>query len=108
MTGTHAQKYQLRSAPAGALTGNTTVPGDKSISHRALMLASQVLGTTKITGLLEGEDVLNTAKALQSMGVAIRQISKGTWEVDGVGIGGLKESHNILDLGNSGTSTRLL
>ncbi len=97
----------MRSGGASPLKGDITVPGDKSISHRALMLSSQALGTTTISGLLEGDDVLNTAKALQHLGVNIRQ-SNHVWEVDGVGIGGLAESDSVLDMGNSGTSTRLL
>ena len=72
------------------------------------MLSSQVLGTTVITGLLEGEDVLNTAKALQLLGVQVGQQAPGVWQVQGVGIGGLSESPDVLDMGNSGTSTRLL
>jgi len=99
--------HPLRSGSVTALKGNISVPGDKSISHRALMLSSQVLGVTRISGLLEGDDVLNTAKALQALGVTIRQ-SSHYWEVEGVGIGGLGESSGVLDLGNSGTSTRLL
>lgn len=97
----------LHSNGVTGLKGDVAVPGDKSISHRALMLSSQALGTTRISGLLEGEDVLNTAKALRQLGVNIRQNSS-FWEVDGVGIGGLGESTEVLDLGNSGTSTRLL
>jgi 3-phosphoshikimate 1-carboxyvinyltransferase len=92
---------------APALRGDCIVAGDKSISHRALMLASQALGVTTITGLLEGEDVLNTAAALRQMGVNIRK-NDSEWHVDGVGIGGLKEAGSVLDMGNSGTSTRLL
>jgi len=89
------------------LRGQVSIPGDKSISHRALMLASQAPGTTTIHGLLEGHDVLNTAKALDSLGVSIKR--KGdAWIVKGVGIGGLSESKDVLDMGNSGTSTRLL
>lgn len=84
------------------------VPGDKSISHRALMLSSQTLGTTEISGLLEGEDVLNTAKALRHLGVKVTQKAPSLWEVEGVGPGGLAESGEVLDMGNSGTSTRLL
>ena len=103
----NAGKLPLLSSIAGGLTGDITVPGDKSISHRALMLSSQTLGTTRITGLLEGDDVLNTAKALRELGVIICHHDKG-WDVHGVGIGGLSESGNVLDLGNSGTSTRLL
>jgi 3-phosphoshikimate 1-carboxyvinyltransferase len=101
-------KHNVYSQPlSSGLRGTCAVPGDKSISHRALILSSQVKGTTRITGLLEGEDVLNTAKALQALGVPIEK-KNGVWEVEGVGIGGLKESKDVLDLGNSGTSTRLL
>jgi 3-phosphoshikimate 1-carboxyvinyltransferase len=90
-----------------ALSGDITVASDKSISHRALMLASQALGTTTIYGLLEGEDVQNTAAALRKMGVRIVK-HNDVWSVEGVGIGGLHEPHDMLDMGNSGTSTRLL
>lgn len=90
-----------------SLKGSATVPGDKSISHRALILASQVLGTTTITGLLEGEDVIATANVLRSMGVEIKRL-QDIWMVEGVGIGGLSQPDNILDCGNSGTSARLL
>lgn len=100
--------YPLRSNGATSLKGDAVVPGDKSISHRALMLSSQVLGTTTITGLLEGEDVMSTAKALGSLGVKITRLSKMNWQVQGVGVGGLSESADVLDMGNSGTSTRLL
>lgn len=92
---------------SAGLRGTITVPGDKSISHRSLMLSSQALGTTTISGLLEGEDVLNTASALRFMGVAIEKNDK-QWKVEGVGIGGLKAASGVLDMGNSGTSTRLL
>jgi 3-phosphoshikimate 1-carboxyvinyltransferase len=98
----------LSSERTPAFKGAVTVPGDKSISHRALMLSSQSPGNTSITGLLEGEDVLNTAKALQSLGVSIERKANGNWQVEGVGIGGLKESVDMLDMGNSGTSIRLL
>jgi len=100
--------YPLRSSGVRGLKGDVAVPGDKSISHRALMLSSQALGVTHIHGLLEGEDVLNSARALQALGVEIKQIGKRHWEVRGVGIGGLSESDQLLDLGNSGTSARLL
>jgi 3-phosphoshikimate 1-carboxyvinyltransferase len=97
----------FRSQLASGLQGECAVPGDKSISHRALILSSQIKGTTRIIGLLEGEDVFCTAEALESLGVAIRK-NGDVWEVEGVGIGGLKESKDVLDLGNSGTSARLL
>lgn len=96
------------SSKISGLKGNVSVPGDKSISHRALMLSSQVLGTTEITGLLEGEDVLNTARALRQLGVDIKQIKTGHWRVQGVGIGALKESQVLLDMGNAGTGARLM
>ena len=84
------------------------MPGDKSISHRALMLGALAVGRTKIKGLLEGEDVLATAAALRALGAAIVRTRDGSWLVDGVGLGGLAEPDDVLDLGNSGTSARLL
>lgn len=99
---------KLLSYKASGLSGTVEVPGDKSISHRALMLSSQALGTANITGLLEGEDVINTANALRQMGVTITRHSSSNWSVTGVGVGGLTEPDNILDMGNSGTSTRLM
>lgn len=114
---TSTSQLPLQSAVASPLVGTASVPGDKSISHRALLLASQVLGVTTIHGLLEGEDVINTAKALRAMGVKIdrtpeptgmRQRSNGVWTVHGVGVGGLSESEEVLDMGNSGTGARLL
>lgn len=96
------------SSAASPLSGTLKVPGDKSISHRALMLSSQVLGHTVIHGLLEGEDVLATAKALRQMGVNIRKNPEGTWEIDGVGVLGLHESPDVLDMENAGTGARLM
>jgi 3-phosphoshikimate 1-carboxyvinyltransferase len=91
----------------GPLSGTITVPGDKSISHRSLMFGALAVGKTVITGLLEGEDVLATAAALTAMGAAIEK--QGTsWHVHGVGVGGLLQPRAALDMGNSGTSTRLL
>ena len=84
------------------------MPGDKSISHRSLMLGALAVGETRITGLLEGEDVLATAAALRAMGATIDQDDAGTWSVHGVGVGGLLQPEAALDMGNSGTSTRLL
>jgi 3-phosphoshikimate 1-carboxyvinyltransferase len=94
--------------PRIPLSGSTRVPGDKSISHRALMLGALAVGRTEITGLLEGEDVLATAAALNALGAAAAPVGDGRWAVDGVGVGGLAEPGNLLDLGNSGTSARLL
>ncbi|WP_374147929.1 3-phosphoshikimate 1-carboxyvinyltransferase [Sphingomonas sp. 28-63-12] len=84
------------------------VPGDKSISHRALMFAALAVGTSRIEGLLEGEDVLATAAALRAMGATIVRHDDGSWAVSGVGVGGLLQPTQALDMGNSGTSTRLL
>jgi 3-phosphoshikimate 1-carboxyvinyltransferase len=94
--------------PAAPLTGDVAVPGDKSISHRALMFGALAVGRTEITGLLEGEDVLATAAALRAMGAGIERAADGRWMVDGVGLGGLAEPDDVIDLGNSGTSARLL
>ncbi len=94
--------------PAGPLRGSIRVPGDKSISHRALMLGALALGETRITGLLEGEDVLATASAMRAMGATIERRPDGEWRVNGVGVGGLMQPAQALDMGNSGTSTRLL
>src|SRR5712692_6240873 len=94
--------------PAAPLAGVVAVPGDKSISHRALMLGALAIGRTEITGLLEGEDVLATAAALRAMGAGIIRAEDGRWLVDGVGLGGLAEPDDVIDLGNSGTGARLL
>jgi len=90
------------------LTGRIRVPGDKSISHRAIMLGALALGETRVTGLLEGEDVLATAAAMRAMGATIERQHNGDWLVAGVGVGGLLQPAGALDMGNSGTSTRLL
>lgn len=90
------------------LSGTVRVPGDKSISHRALMLGSLAVGESRITGLLEGEDVLATAAAMRAMGAGIERLPGGEWSVHGVGVGGLLQPQAALDMGNSGTSTRLL
>ena len=97
-----------RAERSKSLRGNITVPGDKSISHRALMLSSQALGTTVIHGLLEGEDVIATANALRQCRVTITRDEHGSWTVVGVGIGGLSEPDDVLDMGNAGTAARLM
>ena len=93
--------------PSPPLTGRIRVPGDKSISHRSLMFGALAVGRTRISGLLEGEDVLATAAALRAMGVHIER-DGDEWVVHGVGVGGLLQPDRALDMGNSGTSTRLL
>jgi 3-phosphoshikimate 1-carboxyvinyltransferase len=93
--------------PAHSLSGNLKVPGDKSISHRSIMLGSLATGVTKVTGFLEGEDALSTLKAFQAMGVEIQREGDNV-TIHGVGINGLKKPSEPLDLGNSGTSIRLM
>jgi 3-phosphoshikimate 1-carboxyvinyltransferase len=94
--------------PAGPLRGRIRVPGDKSISHRSLMLGALAVGETRVTGLLEGEDVMATAAAMRAMGATIEREGDGAWSIHGVGVGGLLQPEAPLDMGNSGTSTRLL
>ncbi|MFZ2980458.1 MAG: 3-phosphoshikimate 1-carboxyvinyltransferase, partial [Sphingobium sp.] len=93
---------------APPLSGTVTVPGDKSISHRSLMLSALAIGESRVEGLLEGEDVLATAAAMRAMGADIVRDDDGVWHIDGVGVGGLLQPETALDMGNSGTSTRLL
>ncbi|MEL7318681.1 MAG: 3-phosphoshikimate 1-carboxyvinyltransferase [Pseudomonadota bacterium] len=92
----------------GPLRGRLRVPGDKSISHRALMFAGLAVGRSRIEGLLEGEDVLATAAAMRQLGAQVERLEDGVWEVHGAGLGSLLEPAQALDMGNSGTSTRLM
>jgi 3-phosphoshikimate 1-carboxyvinyltransferase len=94
--------------PSAPLQGRIAVPGDKSISHRALMFGALAIGETRITGLLTGEDVLRTAAAMRALGAEVTSNPGGTWLVAGRGIGGLTEPADVLDMGNSGTAARLL
>jgi 3-phosphoshikimate 1-carboxyvinyltransferase len=98
----------LSSGTAGPLGGRCRVPGDKSLSHRALILGGLAIGRTHITGLLEGDDVLCTAAAMRTLGAGVTRETEGAWTVSGVGIGGLQEPDTVLDMGNSGTGARLL
>jgi 3-phosphoshikimate 1-carboxyvinyltransferase len=98
----------LHACKSASLAGIGRVPGDKSISHRALMLGGLAIGQTRISGLLEGEDVHATAGALRALGVAVTREADGEWIVSGVGVGGLAEPSTVLDMGNSGTAARLL
>ena len=100
----------LRAAASGALSGTVRVPGDKSISHRALMIGALAVGETEISGLLEGDDVRHTAAAMEALGATVirPESASGVWRVRGVGIGGLQEPACVLDMGNSGTAARLL
>jgi 3-phosphoshikimate 1-carboxyvinyltransferase len=98
----------LISAPVSRFGGTARVPGDKSISHRSLMLGAIAVGETVIHGLLEGDDVRHTAAAMQALGATVAREPDGTWRVRGLGVGGLNEPAQVLDMGNSGTAARLL
>ena len=98
----------MSSSKCGPLQGRAEVPGDKSISHRSLILGAMAVGETRITGLLEGEDVLDTAKAMRALGAEITDHGGGEWSVHGVGVGGFVEPENVIDCGNSGTGVRLI
>ncbi len=106
-TGPEERVASLTAHPSQALAGRLQVPGDKSISHRALMLGALAVGQTRISGLLEGEDVLNTAAAMRALGAEVTREEDGTWQVWGRGVGGLREPEDVLDFGNSGTGARL-
>ncbi len=98
----------LESRASGPLSGKVRVPGDKSISHRALILGALSVGETRISGLLEGEDVLNTAKSMQALGARVERTGPFAWQVAGVGVAGFAQPAAPLDFGNSGTGCRLV
>ena len=104
----HATAQPMTARKSGPLTGTALVPGDKSISHRALIFGAMAVGETTITGLLEGQDVLDTAKAMQAFGATVTQHGPGAWSVQGVGVGGFREPADVIDCGNSGTGVRLI
>ncbi|MCE8516756.1 3-phosphoshikimate 1-carboxyvinyltransferase [Ruegeria pomeroyi] len=104
----HGTPIPMTSHPCGPLSGVAEVPGDKSISHRALILGAMAVGETRITGLLEGEDVLDTAKAMRAFGAEVTRHADGSWSVHGVGVGGFAEPDQVIDCGNSGTGVRLI
>ena len=106
--GAVSEPRPLVSEPSGSLSGEAMLPGDKSISHRALIFGALAVGETRVQGLLEGGDVLATARALGDFGVEIARDDTGTWRVWGVGVGGFQEPTRQLDLGNAGTAVRLL
>ena len=97
----------MTAKPSGALNGAAEIPGDKSISHRSLILGALSVGETRVEGLLEGEDVLDTAKAMAALGAEVDRAGPGSWSVHGVGVGGLSEPEQVVDYGNSGTGVRL-
>ncbi len=104
----HGEPIPMISRRSGPLKGTAEVPGDKSISHRALILGAMAVGETKVTGLLEGQDVLDTAKAMRAFGAEVTRHGDGRWSVHGVGVGGFSEPSDVIDCGNSGTGVRLI
>ena len=98
----------MRATSSRPLKGQVSIPGDKSISHRSLILGALAIGQTRITGLLEGQDVLDTARAMVSFGAQVEKVEGGEWYVEGVGVGGFAEPETVVDCGNSGTGVRLI
>src|SRR5580692_12831768 len=103
-----AKPTPLTARRNGPLAGRARVPGDKSTSIRALIFGAMAVGETRISGLLEGEDVLNTAQTLRDLGASVERTGAGQWQVRGVGVGGFAEPGQKLDFGNSGTGCRLM
>ena len=104
----HALPIPMMARRSAPLRGVAEVPGDKSISHRALILGALSVGETRITGLLEGQDVLDTAAAMRAFGATVTRLGEGEWRVQGVGVGGFAEPAQVIDCGNSGTGVRLI
>ncbi len=104
----HGKPIPMTAHRAGPLTGEAHVPGDKSISHRSLILGAMAVGQTHITGLLEGQDVIDTGRAMRAFGAEVTDHGGGVWTVQGVGVGGFAEPDNVIDCGNSGTGVRLI
>ncbi len=104
----HAPASPLTARRCGALSGSLRPPGDKSISHRALIMGLLAVGETMIEGLLEGDDVLRTAEACRALGAKVERLGPGHWRVEGAGLGTLATPREVLDFGNAGTGTRLL
>ncbi|MGR3496957.1 3-phosphoshikimate 1-carboxyvinyltransferase [Citreimonas sp.] len=103
----HGDPIPMIARRSGPLKGRAEVPGDKSISHRSLILGAMAVGETRVTGLLEGQDVLDTAKAMRAFGADVEKRGD-TWHVHGVGVGGFAEPGQVIDCGNSGTGVRLI
>lgn len=104
----HGDAKPMKSRKSGPLKGVASVPGDKSISHRSLIFGAMAVGETRISGLLEGQDVLDTASAMRAFGATVTRLGEGAWTVNGVGVGGFREPEDVIDVGNSGTGARLI
>lgn len=104
----HGTPIPMISRASGPLQGTATIPGDKSVSHRSFILGALSVGETKISGLLEGQDVLDTGKAMAQFGAEVTRHGDGEWSVHGVGVGGFAEPDDVIDCGNAGTGVRLI
>ncbi|MEK6205881.1 MAG: 3-phosphoshikimate 1-carboxyvinyltransferase, partial [Amylibacter sp.] len=104
----HGTPIPMTSRKGGPLKGTSEIPGDKSVSHRSLILGALAVGETKISGLLEGNDILDTAKAMTALGTDVERVGNGEWRVNGVGVGGFAEPEDVIDCGNAGTGVRLI
>ncbi|PSC04833.1 3-phosphoshikimate 1-carboxyvinyltransferase [Alsobacter soli] len=104
----HGEAQPLSAQGGPPLRGRVRVPGDKSISHRAMIFGLLAVGETTVEGLLEGEDVLRTAEACRALGATMERTGEGAWRIQGVGVGGLREPAGVLDFGNAGTGSRLM
>ncbi|MEM9850493.1 MAG: 3-phosphoshikimate 1-carboxyvinyltransferase, partial [Pseudomonadota bacterium] len=104
----HGAPKPMSSRKSPPLKGTATVPGDKSVSHRSLILGALTVGETRISGLLEGQDVLDTARAMAAFGAEVTHHGPGNWSVHGVGVGGFAEPSDVIDCGNAGTGVRLI
>lgn len=104
----HGDPIPMTSRKSGPLRGTAVIPGDKSVSHRSLILGALSVGETKITGLLEGQDVLDTGKAMAAFGAEVIRTGEQAWSVHGVGVGGFAEPEDVIDCGNAGTGVRLI
>ncbi len=104
----HGTPIPMTSRKGAELKGTAIIPGDKSVSHRSLILGALAVGETKITGLLEGQDVLDTGKAMAAFGADVQRLGDGEWSVHGVGVGGFAEPEDVIDCGNAGTGVRLI
>ncbi len=104
----HGERRTMTARKGGPLRGEAEIPGDKSVSHRSLILGALAVGETRIEGLLEGQDVLDTAKAMRAFGAEVERTGPGSWLVRGVGVGGFAEPSDVIDCGNSGTGVRLI
>ena len=104
----HGTPIPMTAQKSAALTGTALIPGDKSVSHRAFILGALTVGQTHVTGLLEGQDVLDTGKAMAAFGADVQRLDAGEWIINGVGVGGFAEPEDVIDCGNAGTGVRLI